>query len=54
MADQDTSPAPKPTKGYGKRSKGQWLLIYVVLAIIVYGLVYLVFFRKSGSGGFSY
>ena len=56
MADQDTPPAPKPTKGYGygKRSKKQWLIIYLVLAIIVYGLVYLIFFHKSGSGGFSY
>ena len=40
----------KPTKGYGKRSKGQWIAIYVVAAIIVYGLIYLIFIHKSGSG----
>lgn len=49
------SPKQKPTKGYGKRPLGQWILIYVIVAIIVYGLVYLLFFRKTGGdGGFSY
>ncbi len=51
---QAQPPANKPSKGYGKRPKWQWILIYVVVAIVVYGLVYLVFFHKSGSGGLGY
>ena len=52
----EQEPSQKPTKGYGKRPIWQWILIYVVVAIIVYGLVYLIFFHKSGgtSSGFSY
>jgi flagellar basal body-associated protein FliL len=39
----------KPTKGYGKHSIWYWILIYVVVGAIVYGLIYLLFF--SGGGG---
>jgi len=51
-----TAPAPQPTdqkanKGYGKRPVWQWVLIYLIIAVIVYGLVYLIFFHKSGSSG---
>lgn len=44
----------KPEKGYGKRPVWQWVLIYVVAAIIIYGLIYYIFIRNgnsSGSGG---
>lgn len=45
---------PKTTKtankGYGKRPVWQWVLIYLVIAIIVYGLIYLIFIHKSGGG----
>ena len=44
----------KPTKGYGKRPVWQWVLIYVVIAIIVYGIIYLIFFHKGGSGSTGY
>ncbi|HSX45170.1 MAG TPA: hypothetical protein VLF39_03665 [Candidatus Saccharimonadales bacterium] len=45
----------KPTKGYGKRPIWQWVLIYVVLAIIVYGLIYFIFIHKSGTAkGYGY
>lgn len=48
---QDETPEPQKTsKGYGKRSKGQWILIYVIAAIIIYGLIYLLFIRKTGPG----
>ncbi len=43
----------KPAKGYGKRPVWQWVLIYVVVAIIVYGLIYVLFIHKSGSTGTS-
>lgn len=48
MADNDQ----KPSKGYGKRSIWFWVVVYVIIAIIVYGLIYLLFFRKSGGTGY--
>ncbi len=41
----------KPGKGYGKRPMWQWVVIYLVVAVVVYGLIYLVFIHKSGTGG---
>lgn len=53
----DESPE-KPTKGYGKHSVKFWVAVYLAIAVIVYGLIYLLFIHKSGhgssSGGFSY
>ncbi len=46
--------SPQKTKGYGKRPKWQWALIYLVAAIIVYGLIYIIFIHKSGSTGNGY
>lgn len=43
----------KPSKGYGKRPVWQWVLIYVVVAVIVYGLIYLLFIHKGSSGSTS-
>jgi flagellar basal body-associated protein FliL len=51
----DEKPSDKPTKGYGKHSKMYWVIIYLVVAIIVYGIIYLLFIHKgSSSGGFKY
>ncbi len=50
MEPDKEQPTNKPSKGYGKRPKWQWVLIYVVAAIIVYGLIYLIFFKSNGSG----
>jgi len=47
----DQEPEKKPSKGYGKRPKWQWIVIYVVFAIIVYGLIYLLFIHKGSGGG---
>lgn len=33
--------------GYGKRSVGQWVLIYLVIAAVLYGGYYLFFARKG-------
>lgn len=45
----------KQSKGYAKRPAWQWVLIYLVAAAIIYTIVYLIFFHKSGaSGGYSY
>lgn len=34
---------------YGKRSLWQWIALYVVIAIIVYGIIYYVFIHKQNS-----
>lgn len=55
MGPQNTQPSKqKPTKGYGKRPLWQWILLYVVVAIVLYGLVYLLFFHKGNGGGYNY
>jgi hypothetical protein len=50
MQTQDSQPEPKKSK-YGKRPVWQWVLIYVVIAIVVYALIYFLFIHKSGSSG---
>ena len=49
--DDQQSNEQKPTKGYGKHSKRFWIITYVVAAVVVYGLIYLIFIHKSGNGG---
>ena len=44
--------APQKKGGYGKRPMWQWVLIYLVVAIIVYGLVYLLFIKGNGNSGY--
>ena len=58
MEPEDNSQAPqqtpeKPSKGYGKRPVWQWVVIYVIVAAIVYAIIYFAFIHKSGtsSGG---
>ncbi len=46
-------PKQKPGKGYGKRPVWQWVAIYLVVAAIVYGLIYY-FFIRGGSSGTGY
>lgn len=41
----------KPTKGYGKRPLWQWVVIYIVVGVVVYGLIYYLFIHKSTGGG---
>ena len=43
----------KKSNGYGKRPLGQWILIYVVLAVIVYGAFYYFFLAKKGSNNYT-
>ena len=53
--EPNTSETPdKPSKGYGKRPVWQWVIIYLVVAIVVYGLVYLLFIHKGGGSTSSY
>jgi flagellar basal body-associated protein FliL len=52
MEPQDSKSPEKPSKGYGKRPMWQWVVIYLVVAIVVYGLIYFLFIHKSsGTGG---
>jgi hypothetical protein len=46
MQPQDSK---KPSKGYGKRPMWQWVVIYLVVAVVVYGLIYYVFMRDNGG-----
>lgn len=38
--------------GYGKRPMWQWIVIYAVVGLIVYGLIYYFVFAKAA--GYSY
>ena len=49
MSEQNNSYDSKPTKGYGKRPIWQWVVIYLVVAVVVYGLIYLIFFNGSNA-----
>ncbi len=48
--EEPKQPAKKYSKGYGKRPMWQWVLIYIVVAVVVYGVIYLIFFKGNGSG----
>jgi hypothetical protein len=49
------SPQQPPKKGYGKRPIWHWVVLYVVAAVVIYGLIYYFFLRDSAGGnGFSY
>lgn len=40
------------SKGYGKRPLWQWIVLYGIIAIVVYGLIYYFVFAKKG--GYNY
>lgn len=48
--DEQTPDTPKG--GYGKHSKSYWVIVYLIGAVILYGLIYLLFFYHSGKGGY--
>lgn len=53
MDNEQNQQAPqKSSGGYGKRPVWQWVVIYLIVAIVVYGLIYLLFIRKSGGSGY--
>lgn len=39
-------------KSYYKKNLWKWILLYVVIAVVAYGLIYYFFFAKNG--GYSY
>jgi flagellar basal body-associated protein FliL len=48
--DEPKDEPPVKPNGDSKRPMWQWILIYVVVAAIVYFLIYYLFFR--GNGGY--
>ena len=42
----------KKKYGYGKRPLWQWIVLYVIIGIIVYGAIYYFFLAKQG--GYTY
>jgi len=38
---------------YGKRPLWQWIVLYAVVAVVVYGLIYVFVIAKKG-GGYNY
>jgi plastocyanin len=40
----------KTSTGYGKRPLWQWIILYVVVAVAIYGLVYYFVLAKKGGG----
>ncbi|MBI4034536.1 hypothetical protein HY380_01405 [Candidatus Saccharibacteria bacterium] len=45
----DQQPEKKPAKSYGGRSKTQWLVIYLIIAAIVYFIIYWFWIRDTGG-----
>lgn len=50
----DEKPSGSSPKKYGKHSVKYWVVVYVIAAIVVYGLIYWLFIHKSGSNGGGY
>lgn len=49
MQESGTGPAGQPAGSYGQKGGWKkWLLIYVVIAVVVYGVIY--YFVKRGGG----
>lgn len=52
--NQPSSPSPqspqKSPRGYGKRPLWFWIVVYLIIGAIVYGLIYYFFFMRSGTG----
>lgn len=53
MPEQNEVPGvpQKQPKGYGKRPMWQWVVIYLIVGAIVYGLIYYFFLRGTGTSG---
>ncbi len=48
MADNEET---KKDSGYGKRPLWQWIVLYIVIGIVIYGLIY--YFVLAKKGGYS-
>jgi hypothetical protein len=50
MDEEPKDEHPAGSGNYGKRPMWQWVVIYLIVAAIVYALIYYLFFR--GSSGY--
>ena len=48
---EETKIESKTEGGYGKRPLWQWVLIYVVIGAVIYGLIYYFVFANKGGYG---
>lgn len=48
MNNQPTSQKQKPSNGYGKRPIWFWIVVYIIIGAIVYGLIYLFIVNMGG------
>lgn len=51
MTSDEKKPPGKSSKGYRKRPVWFWILVYLIAAIIVYGVIYLLFMNHGGGNG---
>ena len=49
MEDQTPSAASSETSSYAKRPLWQWVTIYAVIGVVVYGAIYYFFLAKKGG-----
>lgn len=53
MEDNQSKTEEKYGQGYGgKRPLWQWILIYLIIGVIVYGVIYLLFLRSTSPLGY--
>jgi len=51
MQENGTESTGQPSGGYGQKGGWKkWLLIYIVIAVVVYGIIYYFFMRDTGTG----
>ncbi len=49
MDPQNDTDQQERRKGYGKRPVWQWVVIYLVAAVVVYGLIYYFVVRRGSN-----
>jgi hypothetical protein len=54
MDNQKPQIPQKQPGGYGKRPIWQWVVLYIIVGAIVYGLIYYFFMRGSGGSSYTY
>ena len=52
MDDQTPKVPQKQPGGYGKRPIWQWVVLYLVVGAIVYGIIYYFFMSQAAGNGY--
>ena len=53
MVSMEENNTQEKSYGYAKRPLWQWILLYAVIGIFLYGLIYYMFLAKKGGSGYS-